>query len=42
MAYGLVSEDLFRRAAFFVDRILKGANPADMPIAMSLSSCVRV
>jgi putative ABC transport system substrate-binding protein len=32
MAYGVVYEDLFRRAAIFVDRILRGANPADMPI----------
>ena len=32
MAYGLVYEDLFRRAATFVDRILEGANPADLPI----------
>jgi putative ABC transport system substrate-binding protein len=32
MAYGLVYEALFRRAAAYVVRILKGANPAEMPI----------
>jgi len=32
MAYGLVYEDLWRRSAGYVARILKGANPAEMPI----------
>jgi putative ABC transport system substrate-binding protein len=32
MAYSLVYEDLWRHAAGYVDRIFKGANPADMPI----------
>jgi putative ABC transport system substrate-binding protein len=32
MAYGVVIEALLRRAAVYVDRILKGANPAEMPI----------
>ena len=32
MAYGPSYSDLFRRAAYFVDRILKGANPADLPV----------
>jgi putative ABC transport system substrate-binding protein len=32
IAYGIERVDLFRRAAAYVDRILKGASPADLPV----------
>ena len=32
ISYGPVSADIFRRAADYVDRILKGEKPADLPV----------
>lgn len=33
MSYGIDLPNLFRQTAAYADRILKGANPADLPIS---------
>ena len=32
LSYGIDPTDLFRQAASYVDRILKGVKPADLPV----------
>ena len=37
MSYAVSIADVFRRAAFFVDRVLHGAKPADLPVEQPTS-----
>ena len=34
LSYGVDPVDLFRRAASYVDRILRGAKPAELPVQL--------
>jgi putative ABC transport system substrate-binding protein len=34
LSYGIDRVDLFRRAASYVDRILRGAKPAELPVQL--------
>jgi putative ABC transport system substrate-binding protein len=38
MSYGPNLPDLWRRAAEFIDKILRGAKPADIPVEQPTSS----
>jgi ABC-type uncharacterized transport system substrate-binding protein len=37
MAYGPNLTDSFRRGAYYVDRILKGTKPADLPVEQPMN-----
>jgi putative ABC transport system substrate-binding protein len=37
MAYGPTLADTFQRGAYYVDRILKGTKPADLPVEQPMN-----
>ena len=37
MAYSVNTLDQYRRAAYYVDRILKGTKPADLPVEQPMT-----
>jgi putative ABC transport system substrate-binding protein len=36
LSYGTVPADAYRQAATYIDQILRGAKPADLPVQMSV------
>jgi putative ABC transport system substrate-binding protein len=42
MSYSAVFSDNYRRAAYVVDRILKGTKPADLPIEQPMTFAMAV
>jgi putative ABC transport system substrate-binding protein len=42
VSYGIDLQDNWRRAAYFVDRILRGAKPADLPVEMPVKYALAI